>query len=91
MIDLNQIQDKLDEDKILAVEELNLQARSNTSHALCSVIATYRLVDVVLLVENRQSSIPIPQHVKEDIIDQNIPSVRSTHALFQSCSYNLCM
>src|SRR5271156_1734478 len=66
--DPKEIDKKLKEDKILAIETLNLQARNNTTRNICVLITGYRIADIVALVEDRECIIEVPRHKKECVI-----------------------
>src|SRR5271155_1727824 len=66
--DPKEIDKNLKEDKILAIETLNLQGRNNTTRNLCALITGYRIADIVALVEDHECIIEVPRHKKERVI-----------------------
>ena len=83
----NRANDSVDVDKILAVETLNLQARSNTTRSLCALLSAYRFADIVALVENRQNVIEVPHHAKERILGTVFHKVCQYDIYHKRCSH----
>ena len=72
----------VDEDEILSVETLNLQARNNTTRNLCALITNYRIADIVASIEKHEVVIEVPCHKKEHVIGAILHKVRDFYFFY---------